>query len=306
MGRMKRGFVKCRASACRTVFALAIGTGGCATVQSLPARPTEVRGTAEPTVTVVRAADLQWEQLNPARGAASPMAANVWGDRASTGATGFVVRFVDGFESPPHIHNVSYRGVVLRGLVHNDDPNADRAWMPPGSFWTQPRGAVHITSAKGSEVVAYIEIEQGPYLVRPVDQAFISEEQSINVDRGNLVWVDARQAPAAEELSASAASVQIAYLWGSPGRDVPSGALVRLRPESKAVLVGDGKLARAMVIGGQLTHQVGALPGPSTPMGPGGHLRTDARRVQLSCKAGDDCLVYVRFEGRFSVEEAPG
>lgn len=90
------------------------------------------------TYDVVVASDIEWEQLNPKRGDASPKAANIWGDRNGTTATGFLVRFVDGFSSPPHIHNVTYRAVVISGYVHNDDPEAKEMWMPAGSFWTQP------------------------------------------------------------------------------------------------------------------------------------------------------------------------
>ena len=118
--------------------------------------------------TIVSAAEADWQQLNPARGDASPMAATLWGDRNGTQATGFLFHSVDGFESPPHIHNVSYRGLVIGGVIHNDHPDAEETWMPPGSYWTQPRGAVHITAARGDDVLAYIEIDEGPYLVRPV------------------------------------------------------------------------------------------------------------------------------------------
>ena len=82
---------------------------------------------------VVLASEVEWEQLNPKRGDQSPQAATLWGDRNGTEATGFLVKFVDGFSSPPHIHNVSYRGVVIAGGVHNDDPEAKPMWMPAGS-----------------------------------------------------------------------------------------------------------------------------------------------------------------------------
>lgn len=55
-------------------------------------------------------------------------------------ASGSLVTFVDGFQSPPHIHNITYRAVVIRGRIHNDDPEAARLWMEPGSYWTQPAG----------------------------------------------------------------------------------------------------------------------------------------------------------------------
>jgi len=99
---------------------------------------------------VVSASEIKWEQLNPARGDKSPQAGTIWGDRKGTVPTGFLVKFVDGFSSPPHIHNVTYRGVVISGLIHNDDQNAEKMWMPKGSFWTQPEGESHITAAKSS------------------------------------------------------------------------------------------------------------------------------------------------------------
>ena len=69
---------------------------------------------------VIAAKDVEWGYLNPARGDKSPGAADLWGERTKDTATGMLVRFNKGFESPPHIHNVTYRGVVIRGEVHND------------------------------------------------------------------------------------------------------------------------------------------------------------------------------------------
>ena len=128
------------------------------------------------SITVLSVSDVNWEKLNPARGDKSPQAATLWGDRKSNTETGFLVKFVDGFSSPPHIHNVSYRGIVLEGLVHNDDPKAEAMWMPRGSFWTQPAGESHITSAKGNTNIAFIEIDSGPYLVKPKKEAFDNGE----------------------------------------------------------------------------------------------------------------------------------
>lgn len=93
--------------------------------------------------------ELNWGYLNPLRGKNSPGAANLWGDRTKDTATGMLVRFNKGFVSPPHIHNISYRGIVIEGLMHNDDPSAEKMWMLAGSFWTQPAGENHITAANG-------------------------------------------------------------------------------------------------------------------------------------------------------------
>lgn len=117
-----------------------------------------------PTKELLLFSDIEWSPLNPARGDNSPLAGNIWGDRTKEGATGFLVQFKKGFSSPPHIHNVTYRGIVLSGEVHNDDPEAANMWMPAGSYWTQPAGEAHITSAAGDFNMAYIEIQNGPYL----------------------------------------------------------------------------------------------------------------------------------------------
>ena len=107
----------------------------------------------EPTNQVVLSSEINWEKLNPARGDKSPQAGTVWGDRKGEVPTGFLAKFVDGFSSPPHIHNVTYRAMVIKGLIHNDDPKAEKMWMPPGSFWTQPAGEAHITAAQGEESI---------------------------------------------------------------------------------------------------------------------------------------------------------
>jgi len=150
----------------------------------------EVKAT-EKSIDIVTKSEMDWSHLNPARGDKSPRAGQLWGDRTTKGASGFLVKFNKGFSSPPHIHNVTYRGVVISGLVHNDDPKAENMWLPAGSFWTQPAGEVHITSAEGMENIAYIEIDSGPYLVKPAEEAFDNRERPVNVDKSNLVWLNA-------------------------------------------------------------------------------------------------------------------
>lgn len=69
---------------------------------------------------------------------------------------GISVRFNPGFSSPPHIHNITYRGIVIEGLLHNDDPTAESMWLPAGSFWTQPAGEDHITAANAQSNMIYL------------------------------------------------------------------------------------------------------------------------------------------------------
>ena len=144
---------------------------------------------------IVPVSAVEWGPLNPARGDASPRAGTLWGDRTSAGESGFLVQFKEGFSSPPHIHNVTYRGVVIEGVIHNDDPGAADMWLPAGSFWTQPAGEAHVTSAGDAFNMAYVEIDDGPYLVKPTDESFDSGERPVNLDHTNLVWLDVVWSP---------------------------------------------------------------------------------------------------------------
>ena len=165
---------------------------------------------AEPTSKVVLTSEVKWTPLNPLRGDKSPKAGTLWGDpdRKFPVATGFLVQFADGFSSPPHIHNATYRAVVISGLIHNDDPGAEDMWMPSGSFWTQPEGQVHITAAKGDYNLALVEIDMGPYLVLPPAEAFDSGERPVNIDASNIVWIEANK------MGPSLSAAKTAYLWG--------------------------------------------------------------------------------------------
>ena len=64
--------------------------------------------------------------VNPARGDESPPRAGESGDRTGVGATGFLVRFDQGFSSPPHIHNALIAWSSGEG---HDDPDAASLWL---------------------------------------------------------------------------------------------------------------------------------------------------------------------------------
>ncbi len=246
-------------------------------------------------IDVVLTSEVKWEQLNPARGDKSPKAGTLWGDRNGTGPTGFLVKFVDGFSSPPHIHNVSYRGVVISGLIHNDDPDAADMWLPTGSFWTQPKGEVHITAAKGSTNVAYIEIEQGPYLVLPTEEVFDSGERPVNVDASNIVWIDQPGIPA------SADGPKVAFLWGDPQDDQLNGTFVKLPAGFTGKIDSHGSTFRAVVIKGQPQYQA---PGETEvkSLEPGSYFSSKGASVhQLSSKAGEESIIYIRTDGKYDV-----
>lgn len=249
----------------------------------------------EPTNKVVLASEINWTPLNPARGDQSPQAGTLWGDRDEEVATGFLVKFVVGFSSPPHIHNVTYRGIVISGLIHNDDPSAEKMWMPTGSFWTQPAGEAHITAAKGSENMAFIEIGEGPYLVRPTEQAFDNGERPLNVDASNLVWVNQ---------PGEQGAVKVANLWGSPQDNQLHGTLIKLPAGFIGKIHSKGSTFRAVVVQGQPQYQMPHAADLKT-MEPGSYFSSEGESVhQISSAAGSESIIYVRTDGKFEVNKA--
>lgn len=250
----------------------------------------------EAGIQILPAREAEWDQLNPARGDASPRAATLWGDRSGSGPTGFLLRFKDGFSSPPHIHNVSYRAVVLRGRIHNDHPRAPTRWMAQGTFWTQPRGEVHITAAEGPDVMALVEIDEGPYLVRPIDQAFSSGEEPLNLHASNVVWVDAH-APTREV----SRPPRIAYLSGDPAGERPSRVFVEVSSRSAAVLRLRGAELRAVVVQGRPRVRVpGTTEATATELGD----YLEANRpgtFRLACPGPEDCVAYLGTRGDFEL-----
>ncbi|MEM8672711.1 MAG: DUF4437 domain-containing protein [Cyanobacteria bacterium P01_G01_bin.67] len=252
---------------------------------------------------VVLMSEVEWSPLNPARGDQSPRAGSLWGDRTGSGASGFLVEFVDGFSSPPHIHNITYRGVVISGLIHNDDPNTENMWLPAGSFWMQPAGDVHITSADDSKNLAYIEIDEGPYLVLPTEEAFDNGEKPINVDKSNIVWLDASNITWIDrsETSSPADEAKVAFLWGNPQDGDLNGTLVKLPTGFTGKIRTQDSIFRAVMVQGKSQYQISGETEEKT-LEPGSYFGSDGETAhQASCEAEEECIIYVRTEGKYDV-----
>ncbi|MES9991589.1 MAG: DUF4437 domain-containing protein [Candidatus Thiodiazotropha sp.] len=242
--------------------------------------------------TVISADNIEWGLLNPLRGDASPRAADLWGDRTKDMATGMLVKFNKGFSSPPHIHNITYRGVVIEGLMHNDDPKAEKMWLPTGSFWTQPAGESHITAANGQENLIYLEIDSGPYLVLSTEKAFDSGERPINVDERNLVWLDASDVEWLEK-----GKVQLAYLWGEP--DGANGSFIKLPAGFEGIIENDKGL-KAVVVKGKGAHQWNKEKA-ETMLSPGSFFSSKAKGKHIIIIEVETVL-YINSHGRYNVE----
>lgn len=196
---------------------------------------------------VVPANEVEWGYLNPLRGDKSPGAADLWGDRTQDTATGMLVRFNKGFESPPHIHNITYRGIVIEGQMHNDDPSAAKMWMPTGSFWTQPAGEDHTTAANDTTNLIYLEIDEGPYLVKPSNAHFDNGERPVNLHINNMVWLHD-----SDLATLSADGVKATYLWGDT-QDV-FGSMLSLPAGFNGTITAYGQSFKAVVIKGAVNY----------------------------------------------------
>lgn len=230
-------------------------------------------------VTIKPVTQVQWQKLNPARRDKSPQAGTIWGDRKGEVETAFLAKFVDGFSSPPHIHNVSYRAIVIDGLIHNDDPKAANMWMPVSSYWTQPAGEAHITSAKGKSNIALVEIDKGPYLVKPKKERFDNGERPYNIHASNIIWNDKD-------------NYSLVPLWKNSDGKVTGTMLkfsdkIKIRSES----------ARLVVISGSVKTNIQE----DAPLVPGSLITLKSGRVLISCLEKSECILYVKSDMNFDV-----
>ncbi|GAA6205957.1 DUF4437 domain-containing protein [Thalassotalea sp. SU-HH00458] len=237
--------------------------------------------------------DINWGYLNPLRGDKSPGAADLWGDRTKNVATGMLVKFNKGFSSPPHIHNISYRGIVIDGLMHNDDPKAENMWLPTASFWTQPAGENHITAADGETNLIYLEIDSGPYLVKSQEQKFDNGERPINLHTSNLVWLKQNDSSFID-----GENIAISYLWQNIKATNSAGYLIKLAKNAKYKISTTASEFRAVIIQGDVdytskeTSQVKSLRSSS--------YFSSSDTFVHNIKTAKETIIYVRSNGEFN------
>lgn len=257
------------------------------------------------TTKVTLRSEVKFDQLNPARGDKSPMAGTLWGDRKATGPTGFLLKTVDGFQSPPHIHNASYKAVVIKGLWYNDDPKAEYMWMPPGSFWTQPKGEDHITAAKGDDTLALVHIEEGPYLVQPSKEAFDSGERPVNLDKDNVVWLNASNVTWVDQPGrlTFADGPKVAFLWGNPDGEQLNGTFIKLPAGFEGTIRSNGSIFGAVVIKGMPEYKMSDAD--TKDMEPGSYFESEGEAVhRVSSATKEETIIYVRTNGKYDIVPA--
>lgn len=248
-----------------------------------------------PSSKVITADEINWGYLNPLRGDKSPGAADLWGDRTKNMATGMLVKFKKGFQSPPHIHNITYRGIVIEGKMHNDDPTAATMWMPTGSFWTQPAGENHITAANGEDNLIYLEIDSGPYLVQPSEQHFDSGEHPINLHESNLVWLNDEDAKLLNGQEA-----QVTNLWGSHEAGKLGGAMIKLPAGYQGKINVDAETFRAVVIQGTVSYQSTDVDTEKS-LEAGSYFTSQGKFEHGISTSKQGATIYIRTNGRYEL-----
>lgn len=286
---------KPKALASATALIAAAGLSACATQMQPSLSPDQIA-----SIEVTTGDQLEFIPLNPARGDASPQAGVLWGDIREDVPSGVLLRFADGFSSPPHIHNITYRAVVIDGAIHNDDPDAAKMWMGPGSFWTQPAGEIHITAGQpGASATAFLEILEGPYLVQPGEKAFDNGEQPLNLTQANMVWLGPDEMTWIK--TGGDASPSIAQLWEAPDAGALSGSLYKVPAGFSGQFKAEGASFRAVVVDGALSHGVTGATETVT-LERGAYFASDAGvSHDVVCDADVQCLVYVRSTGRVEI-----
>lgn len=249
---------------------------------------------AESSSKVVAANKIQWGYLNPLRGALSPGAADLWGNRTTNTATGMLVRFNKGFESPPHIHNITYRGIVIEGLLHNDDPAAEKMWMPTGSFWTQPAGENHTTAADGKTNLIYLEIDSGPYLVKPSNQRFDNGERPLNLHANNIVWLDSSDLD-----NVNVDGVKSTYVWGSP--KALAGSMIKVPAGFNGAIKTKASEFRAVIIAGKIEYSSKELS-VAQILSPGSYVQSQGRFIHKMVNSSEtEVTLYIRTNRPYQV-----
>ena len=158
-------------------------------------------------------------------------------------------------------------------------------WMKPGSFWTQPVGEAHITAAQGDENIAYVEIDHGPYLVKPTEEAFDNGERPVNIDASNVVWLGSDKS----EWIAPNSGAALSFLWKN---DNIKGLFIKLPRGFKGHINSEGDIFHAVVIQGDLAY---TLPqsGETKTLDAGSYF-TSSAKAKHEISTSEEVVIYVR------------
>ena len=149
-------------------------------------------------------------------------------------------------------------------------------WMPKSSYWTQPAGEAHITSAKGKNNIALVEIDSGPYLVIPTTDKFDNGERPYNIHASNILW-----------------NKNEGHQWASSWQD-KNGNVTGTLLKFVHSLNLESENSRVVVINGGIS-TLGQVLNPGSLIS----VRQKSQ-LKLNCKL-KDCIVYLKSNSPFKV-----
>jgi len=113
------------------------------------------------------------------------------------------------------------------------------------------------------------------------------------MDASNVVWVNQ------PKMSTSKKAPKVAYLWGNPQGNDLNGNFAKLPSGYTGKMNSQGSIFHAVLIQGQLEYQM-PNDANSKILAPGSYFSSEGKSVhQISCKAGEDCIIYIRTNGKF-------
>ena len=94
---------------------------------------------------------------------------------------------------------------------------------------------------------------------------------------------------------------KVAFLWGKPQDNQLYGTLIKLPAGFSGKIRSQGSTFRAVVIQGQPQYQVSS-DADTKDLEPGSYFSSKGTSVhQVSSKAGEESIIYVRTDGKFDV-----
>lgn len=165
--------------------------------------------------------------------------------------------------------------------------------MPTGSFWTQPAGENHITAANGETNLIYLEIDSGPYLVKPSSEKFDHGERPINLHSNNIVWMEHKDLHFIE-----AKGVKAYFVWRKP--PTLSGSMVSLPAGFKGSIETEASEFKSVIIAGIANYH--NKEQKAVTLEPGSYIESFGPSIHyFENKSHEEIIIYIRTSGEYSV-----
>ncbi|MFS8066306.1 MAG: cupin domain-containing protein [Byssovorax sp.] len=211
----------------------------------------------------------------------APEMAALWGDR-SVGASGNEEKQPAGKVSALHVHpNDTYAMVIEGRMTHAFEGGPAAVELGPGSFYTLPAGAPHVSAClEGSEcLIVYWQPGKLGY------------EEVKTGNHGSVAPGIARPAASIQLAPAGAGALPTALLWGDPTKG-RTGALEGQEPGAEAparTYAGD---VHGVVITGRESLSIGG--GARRTVGPGSYYVVKAgAALAMRCEGPEACRTLV-------------